>query len=57
MADESRRVCAEYLVSMCSELAKMAEHNEFSVGAALLKMASIEFLEQQDSLLPVDEES
>jgi hypothetical protein len=59
MVDDARHISAEYLANMCDELAKMAKQNQFTLGATLLKMASIEFLEQQDKLrcMPSDRES
>jgi hypothetical protein len=46
--NESRRAEAEYIASMCSELADLAEKHGFGFGSYLLRMAHIEFKAQQD---------
>lgn len=38
---------AEYLASMCEELAHLAEQRGLAVGAYLLKMARLEFSRQE----------
>jgi hypothetical protein len=50
MAKKSKRVTAEYIAGKCSELADLADQNEFHLGSYLLKMACLEFTKQQDQL-------
>ena len=45
--EEGGRVSAEYLAARCVELAQQAECSGFKTGAYLLKMACLEFCEQQ----------
>ena len=46
MADQTGDGNAEYFVSICDELAKLAEKQGFMVGAYLLKVASLAFAER-----------
>jgi hypothetical protein len=48
MTEEGGRVTAVYLATRCVELAQQAERSGFETGAYLLKMACLEFCEQQD---------
>jgi hypothetical protein len=48
MAKKNRSADAEYIASMCSEIAELAEQAEFDGGAYLLKIACLEFMKQQD---------
>jgi len=48
MTEEGRRVSAEYSATRCVEVAQQAERSGFKTGAYLLKMACLEFCEQQD---------
>jgi hypothetical protein len=48
MAEGDERVSAEYLATRCVELVQQAERSGFKTGAYLLKMACLEFFEQQD---------
>ena len=61
MAEDRQRLeCAEYIASMCEELAKMAKRNGFELGSTLLQMAHIEFKERHyclDSRVPDKQES
>ncbi len=50
MAVENTQASAKYLASACVEPAQLAERGGFSTGAYLLKMACLEFAEQQDRL-------
>lgn len=43
MTHDDRRSVAEYVASMCAELAAMAEDKEFDTGVYLLQMARAEF--------------
>jgi len=40
--------CAEYLASLCKELAVLAQSNGFDTGSYLLTMASLEFSKQEE---------
>jgi hypothetical protein len=48
MTEGDERVSAEYLAARCVELAQQAKRSGFRTGAYLLKMACLEFYEQQD---------
>jgi hypothetical protein len=43
---------AEYIASMCDELAGLAERNGFDTGAYLLRVALLEFAKQQEHSKP-----
>lgn len=53
MADQSDSGDAEYFVSICDELAKLAEKQGFMVGAYLLKVASLSFAERPSDTKPL----
>lgn len=46
MTHDDRRSVAEYIASMCGELAALAERKEFNTGVYLLQMARAEFHDQ-----------
>ena len=48
MAEGEERVSPQYLAARCVELVQQAERSGFKTGAYLLKMACLEFFEQQD---------
>jgi hypothetical protein len=48
MREKKQVVAAEYIASMCNELAALAQKNGFDFGAYLLRMACVEFAKQQD---------
>jgi hypothetical protein len=48
MKTDDRREVAEYIASMCDELAKLADRNALPVGAYLLRVATLEFWNQQN---------
>jgi hypothetical protein len=52
MTDEAPNTTAEYLATMCDQLAALAERDGLQVGAYLLKMARLEFAEQVEAGLP-----
>jgi hypothetical protein len=52
MRQDERRKNAEYIASMCNELAVMAGANGFDFGSRLLRMSCVEFTEQQENLSP-----
>lgn len=43
MTDQGPDTTAEYLATMCDQLAALAERDGLKVGAYLLKMAQLEF--------------
>jgi hypothetical protein len=47
MTEKEQRASAEYIASLCNELATLAERR-FHAGSYLLKMACLEFADQQD---------
>ncbi len=47
---DERRSNAEYIANMGAELARLAEKNGFNMGAYLLRVASLEFLQQHEKL-------
>ena len=48
MAEKDQQANAEYIASLCNELAALAERSGFQTGSYLLKMACLEFTDQQD---------
>jgi hypothetical protein len=52
MTDKTPNTTAEYLATMCDQLAVLAEREGLEVGAHLLKMARLEFAEQVEAGLP-----
>ena len=52
MTGRGPNTTAEYLATMCDQLAALAERDGLQVGAYLLKMASLEFAEQAEADLP-----
>lgn len=47
MAKKGERDSAEYIASMCNELAELAERSGFDTGAYLLKIAAVEFVDRE----------
>jgi hypothetical protein len=50
MTEGEDQIRAQYLATRCVELVQQAERSGFKTGAYLLKMACLEFIEQQDHL-------
>jgi hypothetical protein len=51
MTSNVRRETADYIASMCKQLAKMADEHGFKVGATLLTMSQIQFEEEMHTLM------
>ena len=49
MKGKKQRASAEYIANACRELAELAEYSGYRTGSYLLRMACLEFAEQQDS--------
>lgn len=52
MTHNDPRAVAEYIASMCGELAALGESKGFDTGVYLLRMAGVEFQEQWLQLGP-----
>lgn len=52
MTSRGSNSTADYLATMCDQLAALAEQDGLEVGAYLLKMARLEFAEQAEADLP-----
>jgi hypothetical protein len=50
MTEPSRLSNAEYLACMCQELAAFAKKSGFDTGSYLLKIAFLEFVQQQQAI-------
>jgi hypothetical protein len=49
MKGKKQRASAEYIANACRELAELAEYSGYRTGSYLLRMACLEFAEQQES--------
>ena len=52
MTGKAPNTTAEYLATMCDQLAALAERDGLKVGAHLLRMARLEFAERAQADVP-----